>query len=68
MKKIKWFILVATVVMAAFALFEINNLSTQIRNSELQKVKLWAQAISQKAELVSYSEEFFASVALDEHR
>ena len=55
MKKIKWFILVATVVMAAFALFEINNLSTQIRNSELQKVKLWAQAISQKAERVSYS-------------
>ena len=57
-----------TVLLAGFALFEINNLSNQIRHSEQEKVKLWANAISQKAELVNYSEDFFSSVALDEHR
>ncbi len=68
MKKAKWIILAVTVLMAAFALFEINNISNQIRKSELEKVKLWANAISQKAQLVNYSEEFFSQVALDEHR
>ena len=56
MKKAKWIIVAATVLMAGFALFEINNLSSQIRHSEKEKVKLWANAISQKAELVNYSE------------
>lgn len=64
----KWIVLSLTVAMAAAALFEINYISNQIRQSELQKVKLWANAISQKAQLVEYSEEFFAQVALDEHR
>ena len=68
MKKAKWIIIAVTVLLAGFALFEINNLSNQIRKSEQEKVKLWANAISQKAELVNYSEQFFASVALDEHR
>ena len=68
MKNVKWIILAITVLLAAFALFEINNLSNQIRKAEQEKVKLWANAISQKAQLVNYSEQFFASVALDEHR
>ena len=68
MKKTKWIILSVTVLLALFALVEINNLSMQIRKAELEKVKLWANAISQKAQLVNYSEEFFSSVALDEHR
>ena len=68
MKKIKWIIVAVTVLLAAFALFEINSLSNQIRKAEQEKVKLWANAISQKAQLVNYSEQFFASVALDEHR
>ena len=68
MKKVKWIILSITVLLAGFALVEINIVSNQIRKSEQEKVKLWANAISQKAELVNYSEEFFANVALDEHR
>ena len=67
MNKAKWIIVAVIVLLAGFALFEINNLSNQIRNSEQEKVKLWANAISQKAELVNYSEQFFASVARDEH-
>lgn len=68
MRKAKWIILAATIILAAFALIEINRLSNQIRKSEQEKVKLWANAISQKAQLVTYSETFFAQVALDEHR
>lgn len=61
-------ILALAILLAGGALFEINNLSNQIRKSEKEKVKLWANAISQKAQLVNYSEQFFAHVALDEHR
>lgn len=68
MKKISWIILASAILLAGFALFEINKLSNQIRESEQEKVKLWANAISQKAELVNSSEQFFAHVALDEHR
>lgn len=68
MKQAKWIILAIVVLLAAFALFEINNISNQIRKSEEEKVRLWANAISQKAQLVNYSEQFFANVALDEHR
>lgn len=68
MKKVKWIILAVTVVLAGFALFEINAISTQIRKAEQEKVKLWANAISQKAQLMDYSEQFFAKVARDEHR
>ncbi len=68
MKKAKWTILAITILLAGFALFEIYNLSEQIRKSEEEKVRLWANAISQKARLVNYSEAFFAHVALDEHR
>ena len=67
MKKAKWIILAITVLLAGFALFEIYALSNQIRRTEQEKVKLWANAISQKAQLVNYSEQFFASVARDEH-
>ena len=68
MNRAKWFILGLTVLLAVFALVEINNLSNQMRRAELEKVKLWANAISQKSSLVNYSEQFFARVALDEHR
>ena len=64
----RWIVLSVTVALSIFALWEINNISTQIRHSEKQKVSLWAQAISQKARLVSYSDEFFRKASLDEYR
>lgn len=66
--RVKWIILAVTVGLSIFALWEINNISTQIRHSEKQKVRIWAQAISQKAQLMSYSDEFFRQVGLDERR
>ena len=68
MNKARWLILSITVLLAVVAIVEINRVSIQMRKAEVEKVKLWAKAISQKAQLVNYSEEFFASVARDEHR
>lgn len=68
MKRVKWLILGTTVLLAVIALVEINYVSGQMRRAEVEKVKLWANAIAQKARLVNYSEQFFASVARDERR
>ena len=65
--KAKWIILGVTVLLALFALLQINRLSNQIKQSEKQKVRIWASAISQKAQLVSYTEHFFHEVGIEEH-
>ena len=68
MKRVKWLILGTTVLLAVIALVEINYVSGQMRRAEVEKVKLWVNAIAQKARLVNYSQQFFASVARDERR
>ena len=55
-----------TVVLAIVALWQINNIATHIRNSEQEKVKLWAAAIAQRAELVNSTEKFFQEVEAEE--
>ena len=65
-RNVKWIVLAITVLMALAALWETNNISRQIRVSEQQKVQIWAAAIGQKAQLVSYTEDFFNEVAAEE--
>jgi signal transduction histidine kinase len=65
-RNIKWIVLAITVLLALAALWEVNNISRQIRISEQQKVQIWAAAIGQKAQLVSYTEAFFNEVAAEE--
>lgn len=66
--RVRWILLSIAVLMAIAALVEINLLASRIRDAEEDKVRLWAQAISQKAQLVDYSEQFFLEVGLDERR
>ena len=68
MKKAKWIILAVTIVFAFVALWMINRAANQIRHSEEEKVRLWANAISQKNQLVNYTEDFFEQINIDEHR
>lgn len=68
MKKTKWMILALTIALAFVALWQINHIATQIRQSEQAKVRIWANAIGQKMELMNRTEEFFEQVARDEHR
>lgn len=67
-RKGKWVLLSITIVMALVALWLINSFAQQIRSSEQEKVRLWANAIGQKAELMSSTETFFNEVGIDERR
>ena len=62
----KYVIFTITVALAAVALWTVNGIITQVENSEKEKVKLWANAICQKADLVSHTEEFFEKVQAEE--
>lgn len=68
MKKIKFVVLAVSVLLAIGALILINQTARQIRISEQEKVKLWASAISQKGQLVEYTEDFFKAVEAEEQR
>ena len=67
-RKGKWIIISFTIVMGLAALWLINSFAKQIRNSEQEKVRLWANAVSQKAELINSTETFFNEVGIDERR
>ena len=58
--------MVSTLLLAFFALWQINRIATEIRTSEEQKVRLWANAINSKAQLVAYTDDFFEEVAHEE--
>lgn len=66
--RLKWILLGATLLLALIALWSINNMAHQIRATEQEKVKIWAGAIAQKAELVRHYDEFFKQVQIDERR
>ena len=70
-KRWKVVILIFTILLAFVALVLINNIVVQIQNSEKEmdekeKIKLWVNAISRKAELVSHTETFFKTVREEE--
>lgn len=63
----RWTLLSITVLLAIGALLVVNRIAQQIQKSEEQKIKIWANAITQRAQLVSYTEQFFNEVADAEH-
>ena len=67
-RKGKWAIMSITIILGLAALWIINTFVQQIRKSEEEKVRIWASAISQKAELMTSTETFFDEVAIDERR
>lgn len=67
-RKGKWIIMSITIILGLAALWIINTFAQQIRQSEEEKVRIWASAVSQKAQLISSTETFFNEVAIDERR
>ncbi len=67
-RKGKWIILGFTILLGFVSLWLIYSFAQQIRKSEQAKVRLWANAINQKAQLMSSTETFFNEVDLDERR
>jgi len=66
--KWRWALMAFTLLLGLIALWLINSFARQIRISEQEKVSLWANAISQKAELMQSTETFFEEVGVDERR
>ena len=67
-RKGRWVVMTVAILLALAALWTINNFAKQIRHSEQEKVRLWANAIGQKAELMTSTETFFNEVGIDERR
>ena len=67
-RKGKWIILSVAILLGLAALWTINAFANQIRLSEQEKVRLWANAIGQKSELMTSTETFFNEVGIDERR
>lgn len=64
----RWILMGITVLLSLVALWVISRVANQIRVSEMEKVRLWAGAITQRAQLVTQTEEFFAEIAESERQ
>ena len=57
-----------TVALALVALWQVRRVAVTVRDAEEEKVRLWAAAIGQRAQMVEATQAFFAEATLDEHR
>ena len=62
----KIILLIAALVIAGITLWYSNSIADQIRQEEQLKVKLWSQAIQQRAQLVNYTEALFEDLRSEE--
>lgn len=67
-QRLKWLLLALTTVMALVALWQVHNIAEAVRQEEEENVRLWANAISQRAHIMEVQQQFFAEATLDEHR
>ena len=69
-KKQQWKLglIVAAVCIVAISLWYTNTLVHKIAIEERTKVKLWADAIQKKANLVKYTNELFNKIKADERK
>lgn len=66
--RLKYILLSVTVVLALVALWQMRRVAEQVRRSEEEKVRLWAEAIGQRNQLSEATRQFFQAATLDEHR
>ncbi len=67
-QRLKWIIMTLTVALALVALWQVRRVAVTVRDAEEEKVRLWAAAIGQRAQMVEATQAFFAEATLDEHR
>lgn len=65
--KITWILLFLGIILMFVFLFFIHNTVTQLRNEEIKKIKIWANAVSRKIEVLDNVKDFFDNLAIDEH-
>ena len=69
-QKQKWklWLFVTAVIIVGISLYYTNTLVNKIAKDERNKVKLWADAIKNKARLVKYTNELFNKIKIDERK
>lgn len=67
-QRIKLILMVLSIALAIFALWQVNNIARQVGESEEAKIRLWANAIAQRNRISSATHQFFQQATLDEHR
>jgi hypothetical protein len=63
--KITWILLFLGIALMLTFLFFIHNTVTHIRNDEIKKIKIWANAVSRKIEVLDNVKDFFDNLAID---
>lgn len=67
-KRWKWFLFGTAVLIVAASLWYTNILVREIARDERNNIRIWADAIYQKAELVNYTDEFFKQIKNEERK
>ena len=66
--RLKWILLAVTIALALVALWQLHTIADRVRQEEEENVRLWANAISQRAHIMEVQRQFFEEATLDEHR
>jgi hypothetical protein len=64
----KWILFVIAICIVFTSLWYTNNLVRRIADDERAKVKLWAQAVKKKADLINFTNELFTTIKLEERK
>ena len=67
-QKLKLILMLLSIVLALFALWQVENVAQQVRQSEKEKIRLWANAIAQRNRMAEATHQFFQEATLDEQR
>ena len=66
--KLKLILLGLSIMLALFALWQVETVARQVKESEEAKIRLWANAIAQRNGIAEVTQEFFEQAMIDEHR
>ncbi len=64
----KWILFISALIIVGISLWYTNTLVKKIATDERNKVKMWAEAIQRKANLVNYTDEFFKKIQQEERK
>lgn len=67
-RKWKWILFTSASIIFILLLYYSNTLVKGIADEERRKVKIWADAITYKAELVSHTDQFFETIRVEEKK
>ena len=67
-QKLKLILMSLSIVLALFALWQVDNIAREVKESEESKIRLWANAIAQRNGMAEATQHFFEQATLDEKR